>query len=132
MARRQARECATLGHRLSERAERNRARVAHSQVAAWTRVRETRSHPRVEPVKLANRTEGRSLRWTPGPSSHQRAGKGGPPAHPLAPARADWWLRHVGREATPKAVDQVAPHVRTTGKPDVVEVLALSRLGRVS
>jgi len=45
--------------------------------------------PRVEPAKLANRTEGRSLRGTSGPTSHEaRAGEGEPPARPLAPARA--------------------------------------------
>jgi len=72
------------------------------------------------------------LRGTPGPTSHERAPeRGSLQLTPWPPARAEWWLRHVGREATPEAVDQVAPHVRTTGKPDVVEVQAFARLVRL-
>ncbi len=45
--------------------------------------------PCVEPAKLANRTEGRSLRGTPGPTSHERAPeRGSLQLTPWPPARA--------------------------------------------
>jgi len=46
---------------------------------------------------------------------------------------AERWLRQLGREVAPAAVDQVAPHLRTKGKPDQAEVQAfvgLLRLGQ--
>jgi hypothetical protein len=46
-------------------------------------------------------------------------------------ALAAQWLARTGREATPEAVEELAPHVRVTGKPELREVQAFTRLVRL-
>jgi hypothetical protein len=46
-------------------------------------------------------------------------------------ALAAQWLARTGREATPEAVEELAPHVRTTGRPELAELQAFVRLVRL-
>jgi hypothetical protein len=41
------------------------------------------------------------------------------------------WLTRTGREVTPEAVEELAPHVRVTGRPELAEVTAFARLVRL-
>lgn len=44
---------------------------------------------------------------------------------------AERWLRRTGREVTPQAVEELAPHVRLEGRPELLEVRAFARLVRL-
>jgi hypothetical protein len=41
------------------------------------------------------------------------------------------WLTRTGREVTPARVEELAPHVRMTGRPELAEVAAFARLVRL-
>jgi hypothetical protein len=41
------------------------------------------------------------------------------------------WLTRTGREVTPVAVEELAPHVQMTGRPKLAEVAAFARLVRL-
>ncbi len=46
-------------------------------------------------------------------------------------ALAERWLIRTGRPVTPEAVDELAPHVRTTGRAELLELQAFARLVRL-
>jgi hypothetical protein len=41
------------------------------------------------------------------------------------------WLARAGREVTPAGVEELAPHVRMTGRPEMPEIQAFARLVRL-